>query len=117
MDIERSFFTPIFDHFKTTGKVRNHVFSSEECKESLFFIQPPTRGPYYCSVFTCFLLHFLFFFLFLFAAMATNETISSTKCGKKYRAGNICVAVNCHNKTSNSSVSVFKFLTQKERYS
>ena len=31
MDIERCFFlTPIFDHLKTTGHVRNHVFSSEE---------------------------------------------------------------------------------------
>ena len=24
------FLTPIFDHLKTTGHVRNHVFSSEE---------------------------------------------------------------------------------------
>ena len=31
MDIQRCFFlTPIFDHLKTTGHVRNHVFSSEE---------------------------------------------------------------------------------------
>ena len=31
MNIERCFFlTPIFDHLKTTGHVRNHVFSSEE---------------------------------------------------------------------------------------
>ena len=28
MDIKRSFFHPHFDHFKTTGKVRYHVFSS-----------------------------------------------------------------------------------------
>ena len=31
MDIERCFFLPpIFDHLKTTGHVRNHVFPSEE---------------------------------------------------------------------------------------
>ena len=31
MVIQRCFiFTPIFDHLKTTGHVRNHVFSSEE---------------------------------------------------------------------------------------
>ena len=28
---EMLFLTPIFDHLKTTGHVRNHVFSSEEC--------------------------------------------------------------------------------------
>ena len=38
MEIEGSFFHPHFDHFKTTGKVRNHVFSSEECYKSLFLI-------------------------------------------------------------------------------
>ena len=48
--------------------------------------------------------------------MATNETISSSKCGKKYRGGHICAAVNCHNRTYNSSLSLFKFLRQKERY-
>ena len=37
IDIERSFFKPpIFDHLKINGKVRNHVFSSEECKKAFF---------------------------------------------------------------------------------
>ena len=56
------------------------------------------------------------FSYFLFAAMATNEPISSTKCGKKYRGGNICAAVDCHHQAYNSSVSLFKFPRQKERY-
>ena len=28
---DKFFSPPNFDHFKTTGKVRNDVFSSEEC--------------------------------------------------------------------------------------
>ena len=34
--------------------------------------------------------------------MATNETISNIKCSKKYRGGNTCAAVNCHNWTCNT---------------
>ena len=33
---EMLFFTPIFDHLKTTGHVKNHVFSSEEGLKSIF---------------------------------------------------------------------------------
>ena len=41
MDIERSFFKPpIGDYLKINGKVRNHVFSSEECKKAHFSIWP-----------------------------------------------------------------------------
>ena len=35
---------------------------------------------------------------------------------KNTEGGNICTAVNCHNRTYNSSVSLFKFPRQKERY-
>ena len=51
MDIERCFFNhPIFDHLKTTGHVRNHVFSSEECYKSLFSIQPLPRGSCFTKI-------------------------------------------------------------------
>ena len=38
------FLTPHFDHLKTTGHVRNHVFSSEEGLKAFFSMQPPPRG-------------------------------------------------------------------------
>ena len=46
MVIERCFYnySPILDHLKTTGQVRNHVFSSEECKKAFFLSDLPPGG-------------------------------------------------------------------------
>ena len=50
IDIERSFFKPpIFDHLKINGKVRNHVFSSEECKKAHFFYMTSPQGVLLCQ--------------------------------------------------------------------
>ena len=40
MDIEKSFcfLPPIFDHLKSTGQVRNHIFPSEDVKKAFFSI-------------------------------------------------------------------------------
>ena len=51
IDIERSFFKPpIFDHLKINGKVRNHVFSSEECKKAFFSIWPLPRESCFAKI-------------------------------------------------------------------
>ena len=51
MVIQRCFFfTPIFNHLKTTGHVKNHVFSSEEGFKKHFFIQPLPRGSCFAKI-------------------------------------------------------------------
>ena len=51
MDIERSFFNPpFFDHMNINGKVRNHVFSSEECKKAHFSIWPLPRWSCFAKI-------------------------------------------------------------------
>ena len=41
---EMLFYPPIFDHLKTTGHVRNHVFSSEEGLKCPFFYPTSPKG-------------------------------------------------------------------------
>ena len=48
MVIQRCYLNPDFLPFKPTGHVRNHVFSLEEGKNSLFSIQPTPRVSCFC---------------------------------------------------------------------
>ena len=50
MVIERCFYLiPHFDHLKTTGRVRNHGFSSEEYYKSFFFYLTYPQGVFFCQ--------------------------------------------------------------------
>ena len=49
MVIERCFYLiPHFDHLKTTGHVRNHVLSSEDCEKAFFFYLTSPQGVLFC---------------------------------------------------------------------
>ena len=61
MDIQRSCFHPPFLTILKPWERSESMFSHQNSVKKPFFPNGPTRGLYYCSMFTCFLLHFLFF--------------------------------------------------------
>ena len=63
------------------------------------------------------MIHVIFFNLLETAMdVGCSETEKKPLHGRKYRGGIICAAPNCHNRYYNSSVSMFSFPKEKQRY-